>query len=139
MIVRCAGRMREFADARRILPRGVGRQRRPIALQHERGQCLDAVGTEGKLNVDRSPVVVAAMAQPSVARITLVRGTEGGIALRRLGWEFVIGAEAEIVEVVIRLDNEAAVGELSLKMRRIRRAVADLEGAEQWPPTRAVG
>src|SRR6185437_7782678 len=139
MIVRRAGRMREFPHTRRILARRIGRLRRPITLQNERRQRLDTVGASGKLNGNAASIGMAAVSQTRISRIAFISWAESGIALRRLRREFVIGAETEIVEIVIRLDDEAFIGELGLKMQGIGRTVADLEGAEEWPPARTVG
>ena len=93
---------------------------------------------EGILDENRSAVGVPPVSELGVARIALVGRPEGGVAIGRLGRHLVIGAETEVIEVVVRLDDDVAVGELRLEMGGIGGAVADLEGADDRAPLRAV-
>src|SRR5262249_7794121 len=132
------GRVRELADAGRVVLARHRRVRRPVALEDEGRKRLDAGGTEREANISAAPVGVATGAQAGGAWVLLEAGGEGGVAVRGLGRELVVGAEAEVVEVVVRLDDQAAVGELRLEVQRVRRAVADLERAEERPPLRPI-
>src|SRR5262249_35462287 len=64
--------------------------------------------------------------------------TESWVTLRSRDRELEIRAEAEVVEVVIRLNDDAPVGKLGLEMRGVCGAVADLEGAEKRTPVRSI-
>src|SRR5262249_189079 len=93
----------------------------------------------GEANVDRPAVGMPAMPQRRVGHAFLVSWTKAGCTLRRADRELVISAETEIVEVVVRLDDDALVGKLRLKMQRVSRAADVLGSTEERAPVGAIG
>src|SRR5262245_10638907 len=82
---------------------------------------------------------MATVPERGVAWVLLVSRPKWCVAIGPLDGQFVERAEAGVVEVVIRFGHEAFIGKLRLKVRGIRGAVADFEGAEERAPVGAVG